>query len=523
VALYRPGPLQTGMVDDFIDCKHGKKKVKYPHPSLEPVLKPTYGGFVYQEQVMQAAQVMGGYSLGGADLLRRAMGKKKAEAMAKERSKFVAGCEKGGISTQEAGEVFDLMEKFAGYGFNKSHSAAYALITYHTGYLKTFYPVEFMAALLSTEVNSTENIVKYIAEGRAMQVTVLPPAVNVSAKSFTVKDGQVRFGLSAIKGLGDAAIEAILEAREKGGAFHSVYDFCERVPQKQINKKALETLVRSGAFDCFERPRASLFEALDRAIEAAKSTQRDEAAGQVSLFGGGLSQFVKPREVYSDEILEWPELERLKLEKESIGFYLSGHPLDRYQDDLKRLTNATVTQLEKKGNRAEVWLGCVVTALRERPLRDGSGRMAFVTVEDLTGSVEMMASAKVFGEYEPIWKSDAPLLVKAAINLDRDEDGNQLLRLRAVEARLMADARKERTRSIVVSMEEQDVNPKRLSELKRVFDELKGNCPVRLVVRIPRTAEVEIELPGSFKLEAGDALVDRVERLFGNGAVRFCA
>ncbi|CAN0539389.1 unnamed protein product, partial [Laminaria digitata] len=274
VALYRPGPLQTGMVDDFIDCKHGRKQISYPHPTLEATLKPTYGGFVYQEQVMQAAQVMAGYSLGGADLLRRAMGKKKVEVMAKERVKFVEGCKENEIPKAEATSVFDLMEKFAGYGFNKSHSAAYALVTYHTAYLKAYYPVEFMAALLSTEVNNTDNIVKYIAEARAMGIEVLPPTVNESEKSFTVPNGKIRFGLSAIKGLGGAALDAILNSRDERDDFHSLYDFCERVPLKQLNKKTLETLVRSGAFDCFGRPRAQLLDALERAIDAAKSVQK---------------------------------------------------------------------------------------------------------------------------------------------------------------------------------------------------------------------------------------------------------
>ncbi|MEO1337598.1 MAG: DNA polymerase III subunit alpha, partial [Myxococcota bacterium] len=226
VALYRPGPLQTGMVDDFINCKHGRKQIEYPHPMLEHVLKPTYGGFVYQEQVMQAAQVMAGYSLGGADLLRRAMGKKKMEVMAKERVKFVAGCGEKSIPEPDATRVFDLMEKFAGYGFNKSHSAAYALVTFQTAYLKSYYPVEFMAALLSTEVGSTENIVKYIAEARSMGLEVLPPTVNESDKSFTVPGGKIRFGLSAIKGLGDAALQAVLDARVENGDFTSLYDFC---------------------------------------------------------------------------------------------------------------------------------------------------------------------------------------------------------------------------------------------------------------------------------------------------------
>lgn len=472
---------------------------------------------------MQAAQIMAGYSLGGADLLRRAMGKKKIEVMQKERAKFTDGCVERGIPGEEATAVFDLMEKFAGYGFNKSHSAAYALITYHTGYLKAHYPVEFMAALLSTEVNNTENIVKYIADAKSMGIEVLPPTVNDSERSFTVPAGRIRFGLSAIKGLGGAALTSILDARDERGAFTSLYDFCERVPLKQLNKKTLETLVRSGAFDCFERPRAQLFAALDGAIEAAKSTQRAEAAGQASLFGAPeLAAAIKPREVYDDTIREWPELERLKLEKQAISFYITGHPLDRYAEDMRRFTNATISQLEKKGNRAEVVMGCVVTALRERPLRDGSGRMAFITVEDLTGAVEMAASAKVFGEYEDVFKSEAPLLVKAFVSMGTDDDGNQRLRVRCMEARRVAEAREERTRAIVVTADEKRFDERTMGELKSILKEHKGSCSVRIIVHLDKTADVEMQLPPTYMLAPTDEVVDRVEQLFGVGAVRFC-
>ncbi len=522
VALYRPGPLQTGMVDDFIDCKHGRRSVRYPHATLEEVLKPTYGGFVYQEQVMQAAQVMAGYSLGAADLLRRAMGKKKADAMAKERSKFVAGCLERKISQQQAGDVFDLMEKFAGYGFNKSHSAAYALVTFQTAYLKTYYPTEFMAALLSTEANNTENIVKYIAETRSMGTEVLPPTVNDSDISFTVAGEKIRFGLGAVKGLGGAALEALLEARDRGGPFLSLYDFCERVPLKQLNKKTLETLVKSGAFDCFGRPRARLMEALDRAIEAARSTQKAEAAGQASLFSApSLSKDVKPREVYDDTILEWPELERLKLEKSALGFYVSGHPLDRYQDDLRRLANAAIGDLPKRPNRAETTIGCVVTALREMPVRDGSGRRAFVSIEDRTGALEMLVPVNVYEQISLVLKSDLPLVIKTIVFQDRDEDGNQATRVRCLGARTLAEARKERTKSIVITVDQAQLDERRLSALRTMFEQSPNGCPVRVVVQIPKVAEVELSLPPKMTLEASDETVDRVERLFGIGATRF--
>ena len=522
VALYRPGPLQTGMVDDFIDCKHGRKQIEYPHPTLEDVLKPTYGGFVYQEQVMQAAQVMAGYSLGGADLLRRAMGKKKMEVMAKERVKFVAGCGERSIPEPEATRVFDLMEKFAGYGFNKSHSAAYALVTFHTAYLKCYYPVEFMAALLSTEVGSTDNIVKYIAEARSMSLEVLPPSVNEADKSFTVPGGKIRFGLSAIKGLGDAALQAVLDARESGGQFSSLYDFCERVPLRQLNKKTLETLVRSGAFDCFDRSRAQLMEALERAIDAARSIQKSAELGQGTLFGGSpeLAEAVKPKEVYNEELPEWRELEKLKLEKDSIGFYLSGHPINRYRQDLARMANATVGSLERRDNGSEVVLGVVVTAIRERPLRDGSGRLAFVTMEDITGQIEAMASAEVWQNSEMVFKSDRPILAKLRVGKNTDMEGNTQLRLRILGARAIDDVRQERARAVVLRIKDEVVTERRLAALKEVFSEHQGPCGVRMVVQLPDT-EVEMALPGSIQLAASDEMMDRVEQLFGHGSVQF--
>jgi DNA polymerase-3 subunit alpha len=522
VALYRPGPLQTGMVDDFIDCKHKRIQVRYPHPLLEEVLKPTYGGFVYQEQVMQAAQVMAGYSLGGADLLRRAMGKKKAEVMAKERSKFVAGCTVKGISERASGEVFDLMEKFAGYGFNKSHSAAYALITFQTAYLKTYYPTEFMAALLTTESSHTENIVKYIGETRSMHIEVLPPTVNESEISFTVAGNRIRFGLGAVKGLGEAALGALLEAR-KSGPFTSLYDFCERVPLDRLNKKTLETLVRSGAFDCFGRPRAQLSEALERAIEAARGTQRAEAAGQASLFSApALAKQLKPKEIYSDQIPEWPELERLHLEKGALGFYVSGHPLDRYADDSKRLTNCTIAQLESKPTRSEVFIACVVTSVREVPLKDGSGRLAFVGIEDRTGATEIRVPQKMYEEIGLVLKSDVPILLQASVFQDRDEEGNQLTRIRVAGAKMLSDARKERTKGIVITIPEERADARRLDALGAMLKEARdGGCSVRIVVHIPAVADVEMRLPSGAKLEASDHTVDRVEQLFGVGSARF--
>jgi DNA polymerase-3 subunit alpha len=416
------------------------------------------------------------------------------------------------------------MEKFAGYGFNKSHSAAYALVTYQTGYFKAYYPVEFMAALLSTEVNSTDNIVKYIAEARAMGIEVLQPSVNESDVSFTVPDGKIRFGLAAIKGLGDAALEAILEARGERGPFTSIYDFCERVPLKQLSKKTLEVLVKSGAFDGFGRPRAQIMSALDGAIDAAKSVQRAKESGQGTLFGApGLADAVKPREVYDEDIVEWPETERLAAEKEAIGFYITGHPLDRYLPDVRGLVSGTIATLQDVERRAEVTLCCLVGALRERPLRDGSGRMAFVTLEDRTGVVEVLAGSRVFAEAEEVLRSGAPIIATLGVNVDLDEQGNKTIRARLNAARSVADARRERARVMTLELPEARVDEKRLARFRAVVKKNPGRCQIRIKVRVDDAAEVEMNLPRRILIDATDRVVDEVEQLFGVGTVRFGA
>src|SRR5215468_8168505 len=349
-ALYRPGPLDSGMVDVFINRKHGRERVTYPHPKLEPVLKDTYGVIVYQEQVMQISQVLGGYSLGRADLLRRAMGKKKAEVMAAERQGFLEGCRKNGVDPKVAGEIFDLMEKFAEYGFNKSHSAAYGLITIQTAWLKAHYPVEFMAALLTSEKDNTDKVVAHIAEARADGITVLQPDVNESDLEFGVapdpkKPGKqlIRFGLGAIKGVGENSIDAVLAARKK--PFAGLFDFCGRVDTHKVNRKTLEALVAAGAFDFTGRPRKSLFDAIEAALQQGISAQKDRESGQFGLFGGGAKAADAPPEERVKGSEEWAEKERLALEKQAIGFYITGHPLARYEGDVKRYATHTCASL----------------------------------------------------------------------------------------------------------------------------------------------------------------------------------
>jgi DNA polymerase-3 subunit alpha len=469
VALYRPGPMDAGMLDDFIKRKHGREKISYPHPALQPVLQPTYGTFVYQEQVMQAAQVLAGYTLGGADLLRRAMGKKKKEEMDKQRATFVDGCaQTHGISAEQANEIFDTIDKFAGYGFNKSHSAAYALITYQTAYLKVFYPIEFMAALLSTEVSSTENVVKYIQEAKSHGIEVLPPDVNVSLISFSVDYavddalkhrrkhrattyGRIRFGLSAVKGLGDSALECILEARKRVGRFTSIYHFLEEIPAGKVNRKALEVLIKSGAFDSFGKPRQVLFASLDKVIEIADANRAEKESAQFSLFGGGGT---RRAEVYAD-VSEWPDKGRLQNEREAVGFYLSGHPLDRYTTDVKKLGAIPTVELVTCRHNSEATITGIVAGLKERKLKTSDGRWAVVTLEDTFGQAEVLCFSKVFEEVEALLKSGEPLVVSGrALIDDMDDDGKQLTpKMRAERVQSLAEAQIQRTRWLDVTIE----------------------------------------------------------------------
>src|SRR5436305_1037270 len=349
-ALYRPGPLDSGMVDVFINRKHGRERVAYLHPLLEPILKDTYGVIVYQEQVMQIAQELAGYSLGRADLLRRAMGKKKADLMAKERSGFVEGCAKNGVEVKLATDLFDTMEQFAAYSFNKSHSTAYGLITYQTAWLKAHYPLEFMAALLSSEKDNTDKVVAHIAEARTRGITVLQPDVNESDLDSGVspdpkKPGQqlIRFGLGAIKGVGENAIEATLAARTK--PFAGLFDFCARIDTRKINKKVVEALVTAGAFDFTGKPRRALFECIEAALQQGTSAQKDRESGQFGLFGGGpkAADEAPEERVFGKE--EWGERERLALEKQALGFYITGPPLSRYAEDVKRFATHTCASL----------------------------------------------------------------------------------------------------------------------------------------------------------------------------------
>jgi len=544
-ALYRPGPLEGGMVDDFIERKHGRKAVEYMHPSLETILKDTYGVIVYQEQVMQIASAMAGYSLGGADLLRRAMGKKKAEVMEQEKSKFLSGAETKEIDQKVAGAVFDLMAKFAGYGFNRSHSAAYGLLTYQTAYLKRYYPVEFFAGLMTCDKDSTESVVKFIAEARDQGIGVERPDVNESFADFTVVparalgpvngkgeptnrkrgvgvDGTraIRFGLGAVKGVGEGAVETMVSARKQGGAFVSTSDFCNRGDMRKVNRKVLEQLVKSGAFDGIAEKngvsRGRQFLALGPAIERASSAQKERESGQtnlLSLLGGG-SKTVEPLDDQFAQGDEWSPTEVLSFEKESLGFYISGHPLDRFTSEIRRFANANTSNCIARGPKAEVTLAGVVNDYQERVGKSSGQKYAFFKLEDQLGQIEFSVGAMKINDFREALTSGSPLLVRGTVDAPFGDEAIRD-RIRFLDAKLLSTIRTDNSRMMEIRVNADTVRAEDLSVLEKLLRQHEGPCKTRLIIEIPQRSQTLIELPDEYRVAVGEELLDRIEQLFG--------
>src|SRR5712671_3414647 len=525
-ALYRPGPLDSGMVDVFINRKHGRERVVYQHPRLEPILKDTYGVIVYQEQVMQIAQVLGGYSLGRADLLRRAMGKKKADLMAQERNGFVEGCAKNGVDLRLATELFDTMEQFAAYSFNKSHSAAYGLITYQTAWLKAHHPVEFMAALLTSEKDNTDKVVAHIAEARADGITVLQPDVNESDLAFGVapdpkKPGAqlIRFGLGAIKGVGENAIEAVLAARSK--PFAGLFDFCARIDMRKITKKTVEALVAAGAFDFTQKPRKALFECIDAALQQGASAQKDRESGQFGLFGGGAKAADKAPEERVLGKEEWGERERLALEKQAIGFYITGHPLARYAEDVKRFATHTCASLATARGFEKVAVAGIVQGWRERLTKTGK-RIAFAVLEDLTGTRDLVIYEDIVQKYDSLLKGDEPVLVRGMVRMaekfgaeaQQQDSSEPSPEIKVDEVSRLADVRSAKATRIELKLSAEQATSERLAELKTLFGKYPGSCSTSLSIVVPGAAETKIALKGT-RVAPSDDLLAAVDRLFG--------
>ena len=515
-ALYRPGPLGSGMVDDFILRKHGKKEIVYDFEQLQPILEDTYGVIVYQEQVMLIAQVLANYTLGGADLLRRAMGKKKAEEMEKQKALFMAGARENKLNEKKAEAVFDLMAKFAAYGFNKSHSAAYALIAYQTAFLKAHYPVEFMAALLTEDMENTDKVIKNIAEVRAMGIDVLPPDINASIRSFTVYENAIRFGLGAVKGVGSSALESILRVRDENGAFTSLYDFCERVELSKVNKKVVEALIRCGAFDSLGGNRAQYMAALEDAMSIGQNIQRERQQGQESLFeidemlshgGNG----------YSDlpNVEEWSDKETLMYEKEALGFYITGHPLSRYAEDIKTFATCDSSGLAEMADKSEVKICGMVASTKELVTKKGD-RMAFISLEDLSGSVEAVVFPEVFQAAAEFLDGDEPLMVYGS--LDAGEESVKILAKEIIPLHMVKERQ---TSKVKIRLTTPGLTEDHLKQLKYTMMRYTGSCSVELNVVIPNRSEICIAAARELGVTANDEFVQAVEKLFGYNVVTF--
>ena len=527
VALFRPGPLQSGMVDDFIKRKHGKAQIEYPHPDLEPILKPTYGVILYQEQVMQIAQVLAGYTLGGADMLRRAMGKKKPEEMARQRTVFIEGAGRHGVDEALASRIFDLMEKFAGYGFNKSHSAAYALISYQTAWLKAHYPAAFMAAVLSADMDNTDKIVHLIAECRDMQLKVVPPDVNRSHYRFTVQaDATIIYGLGAIKGVGQAAIEGMLAERSAGGRFDDLFDLCQRVDLRKVNRRVLDALIRAGALDSMGQTRAAQHAGLDQALKQAEQLSRDLDTGQNDLFGETGMAVSAVAGVKA--LPEWDEEQILTGEKETLGLYLTGHPITRYEPELVCITTGKLADMavpgagasgeaggRQGGGERTVTIAGLVTSMRIRKTQRG-GKIAFLTLDDRTARLDVRVFPDIFERYQSLLAKDKVLVIQGALGLDDFTGGYQ------VTAQTIYDinqARETFARRLVVGVESGRAGNGFVCSLASILEPFReGHCPV-CIEYTGGTAQARVELGEAWTVHPSDVLLQRLRNLAGKDHV----
>ncbi len=479
LALYRPGPLESGMVDQYIRAKHGEVEVTYLLPELEPILKETYGVIVYQEQVMKIAQVLAGYSLGEADILRRAMGKKKPEVMAAQKERFVRGAVERGIPEEKAVQIFDLMEKFAGYGFNKSHSTAYALVAFQTAYLKAHYPLCYMTALLSYEMGNTDQVVKYVSVCRQMGIEILPPDINESEVAFSIHGGKIRFGLAAVKNVGEGAIEEILKAREEG-PFRSFEDFCLRVDLKKVNRRVLEALIKAGAFDSLGYTRASLMKVLDEMLDWVQNRRKALDLGQKTIFDVAQVNDVSPESpIKIPEVPEWPANLKLKYEKEALGFYISGHPLEPYREWLSLLTPYTVSNLSRAPEGAKVALGGAIAEVKTKNTRKGD-RMAFVRLEDGRETVEVLVFPDLFRRTQELIEEKGLLFVVG--RLDREESGTKII---AEEIVPLEEAQGVLRGRACLVFKADEVKPAQLQAVHELISQSNGRLPVELLFKFP--------------------------------------
>ncbi len=507
VALYRPGPLGSNMVTEFVEGKHGKAKVKFFLPQLEPILKDTYGVILYQEQVMKIAQVLAKYTLAEADELRKAIGKKKAEVMARHRARFIEGSVQNGVGPAMAEKLFLLIEKFGGYGFNKSHSAAYALIAYQTAYLKAHYPVQFMAALLTQDMGNQDKTIKNIAECRGMGIEILPPDANESQADFAVVGGKIRFGLAAVKNVGVKAVELIIEERERQGPFRDLSAFCRRVDSTKVNRRVIESLIQCGAFDFTEIHRARLLAGLDQILRLS-GTHHDP--NQLSMFGPQALGPGAEMDLNLPDVPAWGEMERLRREKEALGFYITGHPLSRYRAEMERHATCPVQDLPAQPDRAQVKLAGVVEGLKVKRTKKGD-KMATLQLEDLTGSCEIVVFPDLFGRSALLLAGEKPLLVTGSA--EQNESSAKVI---AQEVVALETLRYRSLKALRLALEEKEINRTLLEGIQDLVFRYPGDCRLLFRVRRGDGSVLDVVTHPNFSVVPCSELISELEALTGS-------
>ncbi|MCI0338163.1 MAG: DNA polymerase III subunit alpha [Acidobacteria bacterium] len=516
-ALYRPGPLDGGMVEDYIDRRHGRKKVLYIVPQMREILENTYGILVYQEQIMELAQKLAGYTLGEADLMRRAMGKKKKEEMALHEEKFIRGAVEREIPEEKARRIFTLMAQFADYGFNRSHSFAYAYLAYQTAYLKTHYPTHFYAAVLSNEITNTEKVARYVSEMKAFGIELLPPDINSSHEGFTPVGDAIRFGLAAIKGLGSTAVQMIVEARGDGGKFRSIFDFAERVDQRAVNRRVLESLTKAGAFDLICSHRASLMAVLDRAIEFGAKAQRDKISGQAGLFASmGQSTDIEIDEPQIPPVQHWNRRELLTYEKDALGFYVSGHPLEDYADSIRGLAQVDSGTIVEAKHGDHVAMAGIVVDLNFRTTKRGD-RFALFRLEDQFGSVKIVCWPEQFNRYKNVIQPDVAILVKGRLELS-DEGIATII---AQEIQQLESARVNAARAIIVKLAENSATNRNLKAFNEIVISNPGNTPVFFELTTDDGIVVQLRPNNHLRLNLSRELVEKIEHISDSWKVEY--
>ncbi len=517
LALFRPGPIGSGMLDDFMKRKHGEVKIRYDHSRLEPILKETYGVILYQEQVMRIASSLAGFSLAQADNLRRAMAKKVPEVMTQMRELFVTGSMKNNIDKKIAMKIFDQIEYFAGYGFNKSHSAAYALISFRTAYLKANFPVEFMTALLTSEKDNLDKIAAYISEAQKMSIKILPPDVNESYANFTVIGDSIRFGLLAIKNVGEGAIDSIINMRQKNGRFKSLYDFTEKIDSRLVNRKVVESLVKCGAMDSLGHYRSQLSAMIDRALEVAGGIQKDRSSGQLSFFDKFEDQ-ENFKKSYQDipNIPEWPENQLLAYEKEMLGFYITNHPLARFEKLLKTYSTCATTELRSRADGDEVLLGGIITKVKFTTTRKTSEKMAILSLEDLSGTVEVLVFPNAFAKSANLIKQEAIVFVQGRLSLREDEP-----KIVANEVASLDSVKMKYTKTVMIDLVTAGLETGALEKLKKVLARYPGRIPVYLTFVKPDGKRMLMSANRTLAVEPHEGLVRDIEKIFGRDVVNF--